>query len=314
MKRTVSFRKRLGFLLLLAFPAFCFSQNVGIGTAYPDARLHVKAVNNPIGTAFFITDHDSLPLFKVRNDGNVGVGLNNPRTQLHVQGRVRVSSLSQNGFKLVYADGFGTLDTLPMGPPGTVMVSNGPGLPPTWAPLPSRGEMGLRDQIFPDFTNPDSLIPVHERINAGQPWLVPAGYNFYYLGTYVGGGNAVVQFNDLNPNGVLGGQGVIMLAAGDSITLSQGTNFPLIGILAPAKVEPITIHLNSVNNTYTVPAGKRLTICRMGVPSPHFPRVNNVPISGQANPYPVLQMVEGGETLTFPGPAGTWMQFTGYLK
>src|SRR3989304_3440514 len=51
---------------------------------------------------------------------------------LHVKGKSRSDSLVNPNYLIIYADSTGTLDTLPAGLPGQVLISNGQGGKPYW--------------------------------------------------------------------------------------------------------------------------------------------------------------------------------------
>ena len=51
---------------------------------------------------------------------------------LHVKGKIRSDSLVNPNYLIIYADSTGTLDTLPAGLPGQVLISNGQGGKPYW--------------------------------------------------------------------------------------------------------------------------------------------------------------------------------------
>jgi hypothetical protein len=134
-----------------------WAQNVGIGTATPQTRLHVHGaggvtggirvtstgangptVNFYAGTAtpnaghisfgdntgwqFHITRaSDEANLVTVQDNGNVGIGTTAPAERLHVEGNIRFSGALMPGGNA--------------GTTGQVLVSQGPGVAPNWFPL-----------------------------------------------------------------------------------------------------------------------------------------------------------------------------------
>ena len=56
---------------------------------------------------------------------------------LRVKGKIRSDSLANQNYLLIYADSIGTLDTLPAGLPGQVLISNGQGDMPYWGNISS---------------------------------------------------------------------------------------------------------------------------------------------------------------------------------
>ena len=54
---------------------------------------------------------------------------------LHVKGKIKADSLANSGYLIIIADSLGTLDTLPPGQAGQVLISNGPAGKPYWSDL-----------------------------------------------------------------------------------------------------------------------------------------------------------------------------------
>jgi hypothetical protein len=85
-------------LLLILFYSFSTAivlgqVNVGINETTPSAMLDIKGTGtSSSASALQVKNSSSSVLFKVRNDGNVGVGFSNPAFRLDVQGRMRVRS------------------------------------------------------------------------------------------------------------------------------------------------------------------------------------------------------------------------------
>ncbi len=106
-------------------PAQINAQAVGIGLTTPQARLHIRVPsgwNQPI----LQVDTSGTPILILTPQGFLGIGTNTPSTHLHVQGGAYIRDTLR-------IDG----DFRPGGNPGTpgmVLTSQGPGLPPIWAP------------------------------------------------------------------------------------------------------------------------------------------------------------------------------------
>ncbi|NPA34781.1 MAG: hypothetical protein GXO48_07640, partial [Chlorobi bacterium] len=102
------------------------SQNVGIGTTSPTARLDILAhsgFNAPLLKVGM--DGTSSPYIIIQPDGKVGIGTANPSQTLDVAGNMQFA---------------GAL--MPNGNPGTsgqVLVSQGPGNPPQWQAVGGTG-------------------------------------------------------------------------------------------------------------------------------------------------------------------------------
>lgn len=89
------------FKKLFALSTFCcsisltYSQNVGIGSTQftPSSTLEIRSTNNTAGTyGFKLLNSSSSPMMFIQNDGNVGIGTNNPARALDVYGSAVVSS------------------------------------------------------------------------------------------------------------------------------------------------------------------------------------------------------------------------------
>ncbi|TVR76283.1 MAG: hypothetical protein EA412_13865 [Chitinophagaceae bacterium] len=79
----------LTFLLLIS-TVYLFSQNVGVGTDTPGARLEIKGETSTSATsALDVTNESEDLILRVRNDGNVGIGTANPQFTLDVAGSGR---------------------------------------------------------------------------------------------------------------------------------------------------------------------------------------------------------------------------------
>ena len=66
------------FLVSFFYLTFSHAQNIGIGTAVPMAKLEILGAGNTNATSALLAKNSSQkPLFYVRNDGKVGVGLTN---------------------------------------------------------------------------------------------------------------------------------------------------------------------------------------------------------------------------------------------
>jgi hypothetical protein len=64
-----------------------FTQNLGVGGVTPTSRLHVKGVDGTsTNSALNVTNSSDASLLFVRNDGNVGIGTDNPTFKLDVNG------------------------------------------------------------------------------------------------------------------------------------------------------------------------------------------------------------------------------------
>ncbi len=70
---------------------FTYSQEVGIGTTVPAARLDIQAPTTYTGSLLHI-QHGSNTYLVVKNNGNIGVGTANPDAQLTVTGKIMTGS------------------------------------------------------------------------------------------------------------------------------------------------------------------------------------------------------------------------------
>ncbi|MEN3039948.1 MAG: hypothetical protein ABDH66_00195 [Bacteroidia bacterium] len=100
-----------------------FSQNVGIGTTSPQARLHVQGMGTTAATTALRIDRaDGSPVLVARDDGRVGIGSINPAQSLDVGGNIHLTG-----------------DLRPAGDPGSasqIFYSRGPNQPPAWGAKP----------------------------------------------------------------------------------------------------------------------------------------------------------------------------------
>jgi len=86
---------------------------------------------------------------------------------LRVKGKIRSDSLANQNYLIIYADSTGTLDTLPAGLPGQVLISNGQGGKPYW------GMSGGGDSIlYADFTQVGTDANTLEKVLAS--YTLPA--------------------------------------------------------------------------------------------------------------------------------------------
>ncbi len=118
MQRELSLAGILGILLSLS-SSKVFSQNIGVGTTSPQARLHVIG---PSGYSFpvFQVEVEGVanPYLIVQPNGMVGIGIANPSENLDVAGNIQFSGALMPG---------GDAGTV-----GQVLVSQGPGASPQW--------------------------------------------------------------------------------------------------------------------------------------------------------------------------------------
>ena len=97
----------------------CFSQEVGIGTATPTAKLHVEVPASYTQPLFKVFKQGAAaPYLIIQPNGNVGIGIASPSEALDVAGNVQFSGALMPG---------GSAGTA-----GQVLVSQGPGVPPQW--------------------------------------------------------------------------------------------------------------------------------------------------------------------------------------
>jgi hypothetical protein len=72
--------------------------NLGIGTASPSSRLHVKGVDGTSSNSSLnVTNSSDASLLFVRNDGNVGIGTTSPIGKLHIYGDESASLKTYSG-------------------------------------------------------------------------------------------------------------------------------------------------------------------------------------------------------------------------
>ncbi|NPA34839.1 MAG: hypothetical protein GXO48_07940, partial [Chlorobi bacterium] len=95
------------------------SQNVGVGTLAPQARLHVIAPGNYVAPLLKVEINGSTsPHLIVLPDGKVGIGVSNPSEALDVSGNVQFTGALMPGGDA--------------GTSGFVLMSQGAGNPPVW--------------------------------------------------------------------------------------------------------------------------------------------------------------------------------------
>ena len=72
-------------LAVLWMPVAVFSQNVGVGTSFPGAKLQITANGNTSTTdALFVINSSGDTLFIIQDDGNIGIANGAPQTVLEV--------------------------------------------------------------------------------------------------------------------------------------------------------------------------------------------------------------------------------------
>ena len=152
--------------VLLACVALSWAQNVGIGTAAPQNRLHVdgptpadansgqlrisEATNGRhmlIGRAAgygFIQSHNSHPLALNPLGNNVGIGTTNPTERLHVEGNLRLQGAFMPGNNA--------------GTAGSLLRSAGAGAPPVWIAPGANGSVLTVSGGVPAWSSPNGLF------------------------------------------------------------------------------------------------------------------------------------------------------------
>ncbi|NPA33310.1 MAG: tail fiber domain-containing protein [Chlorobi bacterium] len=118
MKRGISLAGTLGSLICFSFVEI-FSQNIGVGTTKPQARMHIVAPSGFSSSIFQVEVAGSTnPYLIIQPDGKVGIGTANPSEILDVSGSVQFSgALKPSGNA---------------GATGQVLVSQGPNASPQW--------------------------------------------------------------------------------------------------------------------------------------------------------------------------------------
>jgi len=102
------------------------SQNVGVGTTSPNARLHVVGPTNSTVPILKVEgDASTSPFLIVTQTGNTGINVSNPAEALDVAGSIQFSGA------LMPAGNAGAS--------GQVLVSQGPGSPPLWQSMGGTG-------------------------------------------------------------------------------------------------------------------------------------------------------------------------------
>ncbi|NPA34309.1 MAG: tail fiber domain-containing protein [Chlorobi bacterium] len=151
-------RKELGALIILSLAVR--AQNVGIGTATPNALLHVKAKSGYTQPLFKVDSANTVK-FIIDNTGNVGVGTPSPAHRLDVAGSGRFSGPLTIG---VY--------TLPAvdGTAGQVLVTDGTGNV-SWQNVSSAGGDNWGSQVA--VTQP----PIIGDGTSGAPITLQSGTN-----------------------------------------------------------------------------------------------------------------------------------------
>jgi len=104
--------KKLTALIFFIYSNFIFSQ-VGINTATPSAALDIVSKGSNYATKALEVNSASQELFTVLDNGNVGIGVSNPSTQLHTTGTVRMQGLGNtaSNTKVLTADAIGNVTT-----------------------------------------------------------------------------------------------------------------------------------------------------------------------------------------------------------
>ncbi len=122
--RKLSRNKTLSLAVLFVISMTAYSQEVGIGTATPGAKLHVEVkpgYTNPLLKVN--VQGSSVPHLVVLPNGNVGIGVASPSEALDVSGNVRFSGSLMPGGNA--------------GSVGQVLVSQGAGMSPVWQDIDS---------------------------------------------------------------------------------------------------------------------------------------------------------------------------------
>ncbi|NPA33770.1 MAG: hypothetical protein GXO48_02445 [Chlorobi bacterium] len=121
-------------LILLAGSLTLHSQNVGVGTISPQARLHVIAPSGFTSPLLRVEVNGSAnPYLIIQPDGRVGIGVSSPSEVLDISGNVRFSGALMPGGDA--------------GSSGQVLVSQGPGIAPQWQDATSVGGDNWGSQV-----------------------------------------------------------------------------------------------------------------------------------------------------------------------
>ncbi|NPA71397.1 MAG: DUF1566 domain-containing protein [Gammaproteobacteria bacterium] len=103
------------------------AQKVGVGTNSPVAKLHVEVPSGITYPAFQVNQQGSaVPYLIIQPNGNVGIGVASPSEALDVSGNIQFSGALMPGGNA--------------GAAGQVLVSQGPGVPPTWQSASAVGD------------------------------------------------------------------------------------------------------------------------------------------------------------------------------
>jgi hypothetical protein len=104
--------KKIAASAFFIYTNFIFSQ-VGINTTTPSAALDIVSKGSSYATKALEVNSSSQELFTVLDNGNVGIGVSNPSTQLHTTGTVRMEGLGNNtnNTKVLTADAVGNVTT-----------------------------------------------------------------------------------------------------------------------------------------------------------------------------------------------------------
>jgi len=84
-------------LLLLAavLGIYCIApaQNVGINETTPSAKFEIKGTGSSSATSAFIVKNSASSLImRVRDDGNIGIGVGTPQYRMDINGRIRIQT------------------------------------------------------------------------------------------------------------------------------------------------------------------------------------------------------------------------------